>query len=275
MLPSVAMARPRRRVGNVPAETTSFVGRRRDLRRASSCARERPPRQPGRPGRRGQDTPRASSGDGPRAWLRARSVVGRPRRDPRCRARVGCSRRSPRPAGPGLGRAAADPVVLPAGPRDAARLRQLRARARRVRRPGGGHPSCCTRHPRHRHEPGALAGRRRTRRPGGAAGAAARGRRATGLTASPERSRDVVRGASGSRSRVVRTGCVEPIGRRRPVPTTRRPAARDRACRCQDACAHRRADPRSTHGPVRPPDRRRTRGTASAADAQDDHRLEP
>ena len=64
-------------------------------------------------------------------------------------------------------------------------------------------------------------------------------------------------------------------GRRPPVPSPRRPAAGDRARRRPDPSPHRRTDPRSAHRPIRSSDWWRARGAAASADAQNDHRLEP
>ena len=109
------VARPRRRIGNLPAEATSFVGRRRELaetRKTLAGARLVSLVGPGGVGktrlgiRVATDLGRGFAG---------RSMVGGTRRDPGRRPGDQRRGRSARPSGPGRDESAAGPVVPSAG----------------------------------------------------------------------------------------------------------------------------------------------------------------
>ncbi len=73
----------------------------------------------------------------------------------------------------------------------------------------------------------------------------------------------------------LRADRLQPGGGRGPVPPARRSAARDRARGGQDAGPLRGADPRSPGRPVRPAHRGKSRGAAASPDAANHHRMEP
>ena len=265
----VTMARPARRPGNLPAEATSFIGRRRELAEVRTKLGRRPPGQPRRAGRCRQDPPGDPGGDRPRTRLPGRRLAGRAA--PRSRTRRWSATPSwPRsgPARPGRGRAA--------GRCCCSYLR--------------GQASCCwwwttastcSRPPRSsstevlraapgragaRHQPRAAVGRRAsTCVPRPAARPARRRRRRAARPAAQNEA--VLLFASGRRRHRARLRADrrQPGGRRRAVPPARRHAAGDRAGGGADAGPHRRADPRPPGRPVPAAHRRQPRPRCRAS----------
>ena len=269
------MARPTRRRGNLPAEATSFVGRRRELaelRKKLATVRLVTLVGPGGVGktrlaiRIGTDLSRAFP-DG--AWLVELADV----RDPGLVGNAVLAALDLRD------QAATEPRAL--------LLSHLRERkllllvdncehlleaaallvADVLRAAPGVRVVATSR------EPLSITGR--ARHPDPAAGAAPRAGRRDPRPASPQRVGRALHRAGRGGLGPVRADHLQPDGGRGRLPAARRSAARDRARGGQDAGPVRGADRRSPGGPVRPAHGRQSRGPAAPPDPADRHRVEP
>ena len=223
----------RRRRGNLPAPSTSFVGREDELARGRRAPARAPPRDAHRPAGRGQEPARGRDGalargrvPGRHLARRLRAGGRRGRRGPAARERRRRSR------------------LRPARARDARRLRHAGAlaRPRRVRarpRRGGAHRVDAPRGVPRRPDPGDEP-RGASRRERGAASPSRRSRSAA-VDLFLERARAARPGLRGGR------GGRRARGRDRPA--RRRPAARDRARRrARERARARRSSSRSSSG---------------------------
>ena len=210
------MARPRHRSGNLPAEATTFVGRRRELgeiRKKLATARRG---EPGRPGRGRQDAARTFASEpisrGASRMAPGWSSLARSR-DPAFVTDAVLAALDLRD------QAGSKPIEILVSYLRERRLlllidnceHLLEAAAQLV----SDSPARCARRAGDRHQPRAAAGRGRVRGARPAAGAAfSRWRRPLAQLAA-ERSRHAVHRARGCRIRCIRAHRIEPGGRRR------------------------------------------------------------